>query len=175
MMRGTFANIRIRNEMLPGVEGGMTRHLPGTEAMSIYDAAMLYQQEKTPLAVIAGKSMGRDRAVTGRQKVRAVRYPRGDRRVVRTYPPLKPDWDGILPLEFPQGVTRKTLGLTGEEVIDIADLQNLRPGATIPVTLTRSDGSKETVPCRCRIDTATELTYYQNDGILHYVIRNMLN
>lgn len=78
---------------------------------------------------------------------------------------------GILPLEFPQGVTRKTLGLTGEEVIDIADLQNLRPGATIPVTLTRSDGSKETVPCRCRIDTATELTYYQNDGILHYVIK----
>ncbi|EHF7393206.1 aconitate hydratase, partial [Salmonella enterica] len=82
---------------------------------------------------------------------------------------------GILPLEFPQGVTRKTLGLTGEEVIDIADLQNLRPGATIPVMLTRADGSKETVPCRCRIDTATELTYYQNDGILHYVIRNMLN
>ena len=79
---------------------------------------------------------------------------------------------GILPLEFPQGVTRKTLGLTGEEAIDIADLQNLKPGATVPVTLTRADGRKEVV--QCRIDTATELTYYQNDGILHYVIRNML-
>lgn len=80
---------------------------------------------------------------------------------------------GILPLEFPQGVTRKTLGLTGKK-IDIGDLQNLQPGATVPVTLTRADGSREVVPCRCRIDTATELTYYQNDGILHYVIRNML-
>lgn len=81
---------------------------------------------------------------------------------------------GILPLEFPQGVTRKTLGLIGEEKIDIVDLQSLQPGATVPVTFTRADGSQEVVPCRCRIDTATELTYYQNDGILHYVIRNML-
>ena len=81
---------------------------------------------------------------------------------------------GILPLEFPQGVTRKTLGLTGEETIDIVDLQNLQPGATVPVMLMRNDGRQEVVPCRCRIDTATELTYYQNDGILHYVIRNML-
>ena len=82
---------------------------------------------------------------------------------------------GILPLEFPQGVTRKTLGLTGEEMIDIADLQNLQPGATIEVKLTRADGKQDVIPCRCRIDTGTELTYYQNDGILHYVIRNMLS
>lgn len=82
---------------------------------------------------------------------------------------------GILPLEFPQGVTRKTLGLTGEETIDITDLQNIKPGATVPVSMVRSDGRKEVVLCRCRIDTATELTYYQNDGILHYVIRNMLS
>lgn len=82
---------------------------------------------------------------------------------------------GILPLEFPQGVTRKTLGLTGEEAIDITDLQNIKPGATVPVNMVRSDGRKEVILCRCRIDTATELTYYQNDGILHYVIRNMLN
>ncbi|PLM47511.1 aconitate hydratase, partial [Klebsiella pneumoniae] len=81
---------------------------------------------------------------------------------------------GILPLEFPQGVTRKTLRLTGEERIDISNLQSLQPGATVPVTLTRADGSQEAIPCRCRIDTATELTYYRNDGILHYVIRNML-
>ncbi|MBK0280746.1 aconitate hydratase, partial [Salmonella enterica subsp. enterica serovar Infantis] len=176
MMRGTFANIRIRNEMLPGVEGGMTRHLPGTEAMSIYDAAMLYQQEKTPLAVIAGKEYG-----SGSSRDWAAKGPRllGIRVVIaESFERIHRSnliGMGILPLEFPQGVTRKTLGLTGEEVIDIADLQNLRPGATIPVMLTRADGSKETVPCRCRIDTATELTYYQNDGILHYVIRNMLN
>ena len=81
---------------------------------------------------------------------------------------------GILPLEFPQGVTRKTLGLTGEERIDISQLQALEPGATVLVTLTRTDGKQEVIACRCRIDTATELTYYQNDGILHYVIRNML-
>jgi aconitate hydratase len=82
---------------------------------------------------------------------------------------------GILPLEFPQGVTRKTLGLTGEERLDIADLQNIKPGGELPVTLTRADGTQEVIPCRCRIDTSTELTYYRNDGILHYVIRNMLN
>ena len=82
---------------------------------------------------------------------------------------------GILPLEFPQGVTRKTLGLTGEEAIDITDLQNIKPGATVPVSMVCADGRKEVILCRCRIDTATELTYYQNDGILHYVIRNMLN
>ena len=80
----------------------------------------------------------------------------------------------ILPLEFPQGVTRKTLGLSGEERIDISNLQALQPGMTVPVTLTRADGRQEVIECRCRIDTATELTYYQNDGILHYVIRNML-
>lgn len=82
---------------------------------------------------------------------------------------------GILPLEFPQGVTRKTLGLTGEEAIDITELQNIKPGAAVPVNIVRADGRKEVIQCRCRIDTATELTYYQNDGILHYVIRNMLN
>ncbi len=81
---------------------------------------------------------------------------------------------GILPLEFPQGVTRKTLGLTGDETLDIGDLQSLTPGATVPVTLTRGDGSTEVVECRCRIDTGNEMTYYRNDGILHYVIRNML-
>lgn len=80
---------------------------------------------------------------------------------------------GILPLEFPQGVTRKTLGLSGEERIDISNLQALQPGMTVPVTLTRGWSTK-VIDCRCRIDTATELTYYRNDGILHYVIRNML-
>ena len=175
MMRGTFANIRIRNEMVPGVEGGMTRHLPDSDVVSIYDAAMRYKQEQTPLAVIAGKEYG-----SGSSRDWAAKGPRllGIRVVIaESFERIHRSnliGMGILPLEFPQGVTRKTLELTGEEKIDIGDLQNLQPGATVPVTLTRADGSQEVVPCHCRIDTATELTYYQNDGILHYVIRNML-
>ena len=176
MMRGTFANIRIRNEMVPGVEGGMTRHLPGTEVVAIYDAAMQYQQENIPLAVIAGKEYG-----SGSSRDWAAKGPRllGVRVVIaESFERIHRSnliGMGILPLEFPQGVTRKTLGLTGEEAIDITDLQNIKPGATVPVSMVRSDGRKEVVLCRCRIDTATELTYYQNDGILHYVIRNMLS
>ncbi|QXA95098.1 aconitate hydratase [Citrobacter braakii] len=176
MMRGTFANIRIRNEMVPGVEGGMTRHLPGTEVVAIYDAAMQYQQENVPLAVIAGKEYG-----SGSSRDWAAKGPRllGVRVVIaESFERIHRSnliGMGILPLEFPQGVTRKTLGLTGEEAIDITDLQNIKPGATVPVSMVCADGRKEVILCRCRIDTATELTYYQNDGILHYVIRNMLN
>ncbi|HHA1469793.1 TPA: aconitate hydratase AcnA [Enterobacter kobei] len=176
MMRGTFANIRIRNEMVPGVEGGMTRHLPGTDVVSIYDAAVKYQQEGTPLAVIAGKEYG-----SGSSRDWAAKGPRllGVRVVIaESFERIHRSnliGMGILPLEFPQGVTRKTLGLTGEEQIDISGLQNLQPGKTVPVKLTRADGKTEVLDCRCRIDTATELTYYQNDGILHYVIRKMLD
>ncbi len=176
MMRGTFANIRIRNEMVPGVEGGMTRYLPGTEVVAIYDAAMQYQQENIPLAVIAGKEYG-----SGSSRDWAAKGPRllGVRVVIaESFERIHRSnliGMGILPLEFPQGVTRKTLGLTGEEAIDITELQNIKPGAAVPVNIVRADGRKEVIQCRCRIDTATELTYYQNDGILHYVIRNMLN
>lgn len=176
MMRGTFANIRIRNEMVPGVEGGMTRHLPGTEVVAIYDAAMQYQQENIPLAVIAGKEYG-----SGSSRDWAAKGPRllGVRVVIaESFERIHRSnliGMGILPLEFPQGVTRKTLGLTGEEAIDITELQNIKPGAAVPVNIVRVDGRKEVIQCRCRIDTATELTYYQNDGILHYVIRNVLN
>lgn len=176
MMRGTFANIRIRNEMVPGVEGGMTRHLPGTEVVAIYDAAMQYQQENIPLAVIAGKEYG-----SGSSRDWAAKGPRllGVRVVIaESFERIHRSnliGMGILPLEFPQGVTRKTLGLIGEEAIDITELQNIKPGAAVPVNIVRADGRKEVIQCRCRIDTATELTYYQNDGILHYVIRNMLN
>ena len=176
MMRGTFANIRIRNEMVPGVEGGMTRHLPGTDVVSIYDAAVKYQQEGTPLAVIAGKEYG-----SGSSRDWAAKGPRllGVRVVIaESFERIHRSnliGMGILPLEFPQGVTRKTLGLTGEEQIDISGLQNLQPGKTVPVKLTRADGKTEVLDCRCRIDTATEFTYYQNDGILHYVIRKMLD
>ena len=175
MMRGTFANIRIRNEMVPGVEGGMTRHLPDSQPIAIYDAAMLYKAEGTPLAVIAGKEYG-----SGSSRDWAAKGPRllGVRVVIaESFERIHRSnliGMGILPLEFPQGVTRKTLGLSGEERIDISNLQALQPGMTVPVTLTRADGRQEVIDCRCRIDTATELTYYQNDGILHYVIRNML-
>ncbi|MEO3988885.1 aconitate hydratase AcnA [Pseudocitrobacter cyperus] len=176
MMRGTFANIRIRNEMVPGVEGGMTRLLPGKEVMSIYDAAMEYQKQGTPLVVIAGKEYG-----SGSSRDWAAKGPRllGIRVVIaESFERIHRSnliGMGILPLEFPQGETRQSLALTGEEIVDVPDLQQLKPGATIPVTLTRPDGSTKTLACRCRIDTQTELTYYQNDGILHYVIRNMLD
>ncbi|EOU1336311.1 aconitate hydratase AcnA [Cronobacter malonaticus] len=175
MMRGTFANIRIRNEMVPGVEGGMTRLIPGNEVMSIYDAAMRYLEQGTPLAVIAGKEYG-----SGSSRDWAAKGPRllGIRVVIaESFERIHRSnliGMGILPLEFPQGVTRKTLGLTGDETLDIGNLQSLTPGATVPVTLTRGDGSTEVLECRCRIDTGNEMTYYRNDGILHYVIRNML-
>ncbi|PNK64297.1 MULTISPECIES: aconitate hydratase AcnA [Pantoea] len=176
MMRGTFANIRIRNEMVPGVEGGYTRHIPSGEQLAIYDAAMKYQQEGTPLAVIAGKEYGsgssRDWAAKGPrlQGVRVV-IAESFERIHRS----NLIGMGILPLEFATGVTRKTLQLTGEEVFDIDNLSQLQPGCTVQVTMTRPDGTQETLDTRCRIDTGNELTYYRNDGILHYVIRNMLN
>jgi len=175
MMRGTFANIRIRNEMVPGVEGGMTRLLPGAQVMSIYDAAMHYKQQGLPLAVIAGKEYGsgssRDWAAKGPNLlgVRVV-IAESFERIHRS----NLIGMGILPLEFPAGVTRKTLGLTGEEQIDVFGLNSLKPGAEIPVILTLTDGSKQTLVCRCRIDTGNELTYFRHGGILQYVIRNML-
>lgn len=175
MMRGTFANIRIRNEMVPGVEGGYTRHLPSQNQMAIYDAAMQYQQEQVPLAVIAGKEYG-----SGSSRDWAAKGPRllGVRVVIaESFERIHRSnliGMGILPLEFPQGITRKTLGLTGEELIDVRGLQALQPGQTVPVNITYADGRQVVVNTRCRIDTGNELTYYQNDGILHYVIRKML-
>ncbi|WPU25204.1 aconitate hydratase AcnA [Cedecea neteri] len=175
MMRGTFANIRIRNEMVPGVEGGMTRLLPGEEVLSIYDAAMRYKERGIPLAVIAGKEYG-----SGSSRDWAAKGPRllGVRVVIaESFERIHRSnliGMGILPLEFPQGVTRKTLGLTGEETLDISGLNQLQPGANVPVTLTFADGRKQVIDCRCRIDTGNELTYFRHDGILHYVIRNML-
>lgn len=175
MMCGTFANIRIRNEMVPGTEGGMTRKLPENKIMSIYDAAKAYQEEATPLIVIAGKEYG-----SGSSRDWAAKGPRllGVRAVIaESFERIHRSnliGMGILPLEFPQGVDRKTLKLTGEEGIEIPRLAELSPGATVSVTLTDTDGTRRTIDCRCRIDTANELTYYLHDGILHYVIRNML-
>ncbi|MDX7987218.1 aconitate hydratase AcnA [Xenorhabdus sp. 12] len=175
MMRGTFANIRIRNEMVPGVEGGYTRHIPSQSQLAIYDAAMRYQEEKTPLIIIAGKEYGsgssRDWAAKGTRLlgVRAV-IAESFERIHRS----NLIGMGVLPLEFPQGTSRKTLNLTGDEQIDIAGLGDIKPGQTIPVKIIYTNGQEIMVDTRCRIDTGTELAYFYNGGILHYVIRNML-
>jgi len=176
MMRGTFANVRIRNEMVPGVEGGMTRFLPDNKLMSIFDAAMGYKQQGTPLVIIAGKEYG-----SGSSRDWAAKGPNllGVRLVIaESFERIHRSnliGMGILPLEFPQGVTRKTLGLTGDERIEVTGLNALKPGATVSVVLTTPEGKAQTLDCRCRIDTATELTYFRHGGILHYVIRNMLH
>ncbi|MFC3395421.1 aconitate hydratase AcnA [Brenneria rubrifaciens] len=175
MMRGTFANIRIRNEMVPGREGGYTRHVPSQNEMTIYDAAMRYQEENVPLALFAGKEYG-----SGSSRDWAAKGPRllGVRVVIaESFERIHRSnliGMGILPLEFAQGVTRKTLRLTGDEQISITGLNQLTPGATVEVVIDDSAGNRSVIETRCRIDTRNELTYYQNDGILHYVIRNML-
>ncbi|MGJ7458480.1 aconitate hydratase AcnA [Halomonas sp. RA08-2] len=174
MMRGTFANVRIRNEMLDGVVGGETRHVPSGEQMAIYDAAMRYQEEATPLVVIAGKEYGtgssRDWAAKGTRLlgVRAVlaeSYERIHRSNLIGM--------GVVPLQFPEGESRQTLGLTGDESISIAGLAELTPGGKVTVTV-RSDKGEKKVEALCRIDTANELEYYRHGGILHYVLRKMI-
>ncbi|MDX7998366.1 aconitate hydratase AcnA [Xenorhabdus sp. Reich] len=175
MMRGTFANIRIRNEMVSGIEGGYTRHIPSLSQLTIYDAAMRYQEENIPLAIIAGKEYGsgssRDWAAKGTRLlgVRVV-IAESFERIHRS----NLIGMGVLPLEFPQGASRKTLNLTGDERIDIAGLGNIKPGQIIAVKITYANGDEIVIDARCRIDTGTELAYFYNDGILHYVIRNML-
>ncbi|WP_391529280.1 aconitate hydratase AcnA [Photorhabdus akhurstii] len=175
MMRGTFANIRIRNEMISGIEGGYTRHIPSQTQLAIYDAAMRYQEEKTPLAIIAGKEYGsgssRDWAAKGTRLlgVRVV-IAESFERIHRS----NLIGMGVLPLEFPQGINRKTLNLRGDETIDIEGMNNLKPGQIVPVKVTYAGGRKETVNAQCRIDTRTELDYFHHGGILHYVIRHML-
>ncbi|MCW7762613.1 aconitate hydratase AcnA [Photorhabdus luminescens] len=175
MMRGTFANIRIRNEMISGIEGGYTRHIPSQTQLAIYDAAMRYQEEKTPLAIIAGKEYGsgssRDWAAKGTRLlgVRVV-IAESFERIHRS----NLIGMGVLPLEFPQGINRKTLNLRGDETIDIEGMNNLKPGQIVPVKVTYVDGHKEIIHAQCRIDTRTELDYFHHGGILHYVIRHML-
>jgi aconitate hydratase len=174
MMRGTFANIRIRNEMVPGVEGGITKHMPSGAQMPIYDAAMRYQKEGVPLVVIGGKEYGtgssRDWAAKGTMLlgVKAV--------IVESFERIHRSnlvGMGVLPLTFPEGVDRKTLGLTGAEVLDITGLEKLAPRMQLQLVIHRADGKAETVPVRCRIDTADEVNYYRHGGILHYVLRGM--
>ena len=174
MMRGTFANIRIKNEMVPGIEGGMTKYHPGAMAMPIYDAAMKYKADGVPLVVIGGKEYGtgssRDWAAKGTNLlgVRAV-ITESFERIHRS----NLIGMGVLPLQFTGGVTRTTLKLDGTELFDIAGLTALTPRGSVDVKVTRPDGSTETFSALCRIDTEGELDYFRNGGVLHYVLRNL--
>ena len=172
MMRGTFANIRIKNEMVPGIEGGMSRY--GDEVMPIYDAAMRHKADGTPLVVIAGKEYGtgssRDWAAKGTNLlgVRAV--------IVESFERIHRSnlvGMGVLPLQFQNGDTRETLGLTGDDTFTITGVADLKPRQTVTVNVTRADGSTFSFDTLCRIDTANEVEYYMNGGILHYVLRKL--
>ncbi|QGJ69288.1 Aconitate hydratase AcnA [Planctomycetales bacterium 10988] len=175
MTRGTFANIRIRNQLAPGTEGGVTRHLPDGEQMAIYDAAMKYAEEKIPLVILAGAEYGtgssRDWAAKGTlllgvKAVIASSFERIHRSNLVGM--------GILPLQFMEGETWKSLGLNGEEIYDFAGLDDqLTPGKILDVTATAADGSKKTFQAKVRIDTPVEVEYYRNGGILQTVLRKM--
>lgn len=177
MMRGTFANVRIRNEMLDGVEGGFTKFVPTGEQMAIYDAAMKYQEQGTPLVVVAGKEYGtgssRDWAAKGTRLlgVKAV--------VAESYERIHRSnliGMGVMPLQFPEGVDRNSLKLTGDETISIEGLSgDIQPGQTLTMTVKYKDGSTESCELKSRIDTANEALYFRHGGILHYVVREMLN
>ena len=176
MMRGTFANVRLRNEMAPGTEGGMTRHQPSGEQMSIYDAAMRYKTEGVPLVIVGGKEYGtgssRDWAAKGTLLLGAKAV------IVESFERIHRSnlvGMGVLPLQFPDGMTRKTLKLDGTEMFDLDGLAaGLKPGMPVPCTITRKDGSKEQVMLKCRIDTLDEVEYYRHGGILQYVLRNLM-
>lgn len=175
MVRGTFANIRIRNQLAAGTEGGVTRHLPDGEQMSIYDAAMKYAEDQVPLVVIAGAEYGtgssRDWAAKGTmllgvKAVIAASYERIHRSNLVGM--------GVLPLQFADGETWESLGLTGEETFDIVGLDNdLSPRSTTEVVATSPDGSVKRFTCIVRIDTPVEIRYYQNGGILNTVLRSL--
>ena len=174
MMRGTFANIRIKNEMVPGTEGGFTRYIPTGQQMTIYDAAMAYAKDNTPLVVIGGKEYGtgssRDWAAKGTNLlgVRAV-ITESFERIHRS----NLIGMGVLPLQFKEGVSRKTLALTGEETFDIKGIGGLKPRQELTIVIHRANGQEETAQVLCRLDTEDELHYYQNGGILHFVLRKL--
>ncbi|WP_339634291.1 aconitate hydratase AcnA [uncultured Sneathiella sp.] len=175
MTRGTFANIRLRNEVAPGTEGGVTRHMPDGTQMWIFDAAEKYRAEGTPLVVFAGKEYGtgssRDWAAKGTlllgiKAVIAESFERIHRSNLVGM--------GILPLQFPEGVTRKTLNLDGSEVVDLTGIEDgITPGMSVRCNITRTDGSSQSIDLLCRIDTLDEVEYYRHDGILQYVLRNL--
>ncbi len=176
MTRGTFANVRIKNLMVPGVEGGVTRYWPSGEQMSIYDAALKYVEHKTPLIVIAGQEYGtgssrdwaaKGTALLGVKAVVAQSFERIHRSNLVGM--------GVLPLQFKEGTTAASLKLDGTETYDVIGLgANLKPQQDLTLRITRQDGSKQEVPVRCRIDTPIEIDYYQHGGILSYVLRQLV-
>jgi aconitate hydratase len=174
MMRGTFANIRLRNELAAGTEGGVTLHLPSKELMSIYDAAMRYKSEGVPLLVLAGKEYGsgssRDWAAKGTLLlgVRAV-IAESFERIHRS----NLVGMGVLPLEFMEGETRDSLGLAGDEVYDIEGVASLEPRKKLNVRVSSAGGRARSFTALARVDTPEELQYYRHGGILQYVLRQL--
>jgi aconitate hydratase len=175
MVRGTFANIRLRNKLVPGVEGGFTAHLPDGEQMTIFDASERYRAEGVPLLVLAGKEYGagssrdwaaKGTALLGVRAVIAESYERIHRSNLVQM--------GVLPLEFPTGEDAASLGLTGRETFDVSGVGSIEPGGTVPVTARADDGSEKRFDARVRIDTPTELHYFREGGILPAVLRKML-
>jgi aconitate hydratase len=173
MIRGTFANIRLRNQLAPGTEGGVTRHLPDGEQMSIYDAAVRYAEEGVPLVVLAGREYGsgssRDWAAKGTVLlgVRAVLAESFERIHRSNLVGM-----GVLPLQFAEDDTAESLGLTGQETFDITGLEGLADDAPLPHELTVKADDKE-FSVRLRIDTPKEADYYRHGGILQYVLRQL--
>ena len=175
MMRGTFANIRIKNQMVPGVEGGVTVHHPSGKQMPIYDAAMQYQKEGVPLVVLAGKEYGtgssRDWAAKGTilLGVRAV-VAGSFERIHRS----NLIGMGVLPLVFQGDESWQSLGLKGDELVSITGLEGrMKPRMKVDATFKMANGKTKSTKLLCRIDTADELDYFLNGGILHYVLRNL--
>jgi aconitate hydratase len=175
MVRGTFGNIRIKNLLLPGTEGGATLYLPTGERMSIYDAAMRYQSDNTPLLIVAGKEYGtgssRDWAAKGTlllgvRAVLAESYERIHRSNLIGM--------GVLPLQFLPGESASSLGLTGREVFDMEGLDDLEPGGQVIVRARSEDGQERIFRVLARVDSPVEVEYLRNGGILHTVLRNML-
>jgi aconitate hydratase len=175
MMRGTFANIRIKNQMVPGVEGGVTTHQPDGERLPIYDAAMRYKQEGVPLVIFAGREYGtgssRDWAAKGTRLlgVRAV-IAQSFERIHRS----NLIGMGVLPLVFEEGTSWQTLGIKGDEIVTIRGLaEGLQPRQRLSAEIRSPEGEVKNVPLICRIDTLDELEYFNNGGILHYVLRQL--
>jgi aconitate hydratase len=175
MMRGTFANIRLRNQLAPGTEGSWTLHLPDGEKMYIYDAAVKYREDGVPLVVIAGKEYGsgssRDWAAKGTRLlgVRAV--------IAESYERIHRSnlvGMGVLPLEFKPGENRESLGLTGHEVFSVEGVSTVSPRKQATVRAKSADGKEKTFSVMVRVDTPEEVSYYQHGGILQYVLRQML-
>jgi aconitate hydratase len=174
MMRGTFANIRIKNQMVPGTEGGITRHWPDGEVMPIYDAAMKYKAEGKELVIFAGEQYGtgssRDWAAKGTNLlgVRAVLADSFERIHRSNLIGM-----GVLPLQMPEGSGWKDLGMTGDEIVTIENVADLSPRQDIDVKIEFANGDVKLVRALLRIDTENELEYFRDGGILHFVLRNL--